>query len=194
MNSHPSRPRRRDDGPSGAGAPDEDDTVSAEANPTRVLIVDGDGDEAALIEACLRDGLQEPDLVVRHVASTAAAHGSRPHRTTSSSSASAPATKGPSLSSRPSGSAARRSRPSSSPAARMPTPPSWALRAGAFEVLVKPSLTPTSLAATVRYCPVQLEESRRKETAAEQALRRAERQTSRGARRLIVGHRLDHRR
>jgi PAS domain S-box-containing protein len=150
--------------------------VSAEAEPTRVLIVDGDGDEAVLLETCLRDGLEEPDLVVRHVASTAAARdeieaarydvllfslrtgdeGAFPFLATlRERSAPIPAVV---LTGRTNADSAVR-----------------ALRAGAFEVLVKPSLTPTSLAATVRYA-VQLEESRRKETAAEQALRRAERQ------------------
>lgn len=150
--------------------------MSAEGDPTRVLIVDGDGDEAVLLEACLRDGLEEPGLVVRHVASTVAARdeieavrydvlllslragdeGAFPFLATlRERSAPIPAVV---LTGRTNADSAVR-----------------ALRAGAFEVLVKPSLTPTSLAATVRYA-VQLEESRRKKTATEQALRRAERQ------------------
>ena len=48
--------------------------MSAAADATRVLIVDGDGDEAVLLEACLRDGLGEPGLVVKHVFSTDAAY------------------------------------------------------------------------------------------------------------------------
>ena len=150
--------------------------MSAEADPTRVLIVDGDGDEAVLLEACLRDGLEEPGLVVRHVASTAAARDeieAAPYDVLLLSLRAGDEGAFPFL-------ASLRERSAPIPAVVLTGRTNAdsavrALRAGAFEVLVKPSLTPASLAATVRYA-VQLEESRRKETAAEQALRRAERQ------------------
>jgi PAS domain S-box-containing protein len=150
--------------------------VNAEVDDIHVLIVDPDVDEATLLEACLREGLEEPGLVVRHAASTAAARDA------------VEATEFDvlllSLRAGDEGAfpfiAALRERSAPIPAVVLTGRTNAnsgvrALRAGAFEVLVKPNLTPASLAATVRYA-MQLEESRRKETAAERALRRAERQ------------------
>jgi len=150
--------------------------VNAVAEDTNVLIVEDDGDEAILLEACLRDGLREPGLAVKRVASIGAAReeidaarfdvlllGLRGADEEAVSFL-----------------AALRERTAPIPAVVLTGRTNAdaavrALKAGAFEVLVKPSLTPASLAATVRYA-MQLEESRRKESAAEEALRRAERQ------------------
>jgi PAS domain S-box-containing protein len=150
--------------------------VSPETGATRVLIVDVDEDEATLVEAYLRDGLKEPGLVVKRVASPAAARAEleaspfdvllldlRPGDEEALPFLAALRERGPAIPS-----VVLTGRTNADAAVQ-------ALRAGAAEVLVKPAQTPSSLAATVRHA-MQLEESRRKETATALALRRAERQ------------------
>ncbi len=150
--------------------------VSPGERPPRILVVDADADEALLVEEYLREGLQEPDLPVRRTQSAAEARVAlaedppdvllldvRAHdpealalleemRDTGSP---VPAIV---LTGRSNAEAALH-----------------AHRLGAAEVLVKPSLTSASLAATIRFA-TQLEQARRKEAETEQALRRAERQ------------------
>lgn len=152
------------------------DRVSPDGRPPRILVVDADADEALLVEGYLREGLGEPDLPVTRTQSTVEARALlaedppdvllldvRAHdaealallEEMSDAGSPVPAIV---LTGRSNAEAAL-----------------YAHRLGAAEVLAKPSLTPASLAATVRFA-TQLEESKRKEAETERALRRAERQ------------------
>ena len=150
--------------------------VSSDAPLPRILVVDTDVDEALLVEGYLREGLGGTELPVSRASSAADARAAlaadppdvllldvRAHDAEAFA-------------------LLEEMRDAGSP---VPTivltgrsnaeAALHAHRLGAAEVLVKPSLTPASLAATVRFA-TQLEESRRKEAETERALRRAERQ------------------
>ncbi len=152
------------------------DRVSPEGRPPRILVVDADADEALLVEGYLREGLGEPNLPVRRAQSAGEARIAlaedppdvllldvRAHDVEAlalleemrDAGSPIPAIV---LTGRSNAEAALH-----------------AHRLGAADVLVKPNLTPASLAATIRFA-TQLEESKRKEAETERALRRAERQ------------------
>ncbi len=139
-------------------------------------MVDADADEALLVEGYLREGLGEADLPVRRAASIAEARsmlaGDPPDVLLLDVRARDAEALALLEEMRDAGSpipAIVLTGRSSAEAAL------HAHRLGAAEVLVKPSLTPASLAATIRFA-TQLEESKRKEAETERALRRAERQ------------------
>lgn len=152
------------------------DRVSPDDRPPRILVVDADADEALLVEGYLREGLAAPDLPVRRLQSVAEARialaADAPDVLLLDVRAHDAEALGLLEEMRNEGSpvpAIVLTGRSNAEAAL------HAHRLGATEVLVKPSLTPASLAATVRFA-MQLEESRRKEAETERALRRAERQ------------------
>jgi PAS domain S-box-containing protein len=150
--------------------------VSPDDRPPRILVVDADADEALLVEGYLREGLGEPGLTVRRTLSAAEARIALAEDPPDVLLLDVRAHDGEALA------LLEEMRDAGSPIpAIVLTGRSnaeaalHAHRLGAAEVLVKPSLTPASLAATVRFA-MQLEESRRKEAETERALRRAERQ------------------
>ncbi|GEM_PF-2614310 len=150
--------------------------VSPDGRPPRILVIDADADEALLVEGYLREGLGEPDLPVRRTRSATEARVALaedpPDVLLLDVRAHDPEALALLEEMRDEGSpvpAIVLTGRSNAEAAL------HAHRLGAAEVLVKPNLTPASLAAAIRFA-TQLEESKRKEAETERALRRAERQ------------------
>lgn len=150
--------------------------MSPDAPPPRILVVDADADEAALVEGYLRDGLGEPGLVVRHARSVAEARSALADDPPEVLLLSVRRTDDESFELLSALRAAGDPVPTIVLTGRSNAEAALqAHRLGASEVLVKPSLTPASLAGAIRFA-MQLEVSKKKEAETERALWRAERQ------------------